>query len=284
MPVRLSLKNITVAVKTALDEDVGSGDITTRCIARPADRAAGVIRAQAPGVIAGVLAVKEVFRQLDVRVKVRAMKTDGMPVRRGEVLIRITGPAAPIIIGERTALNFLGMLSGIATITAQYVKALRGTKTCKTRIFDTRKTPPGLRGLVKHAVAAGGGCNHRMGLYDAVLIKDNHIALAGSLAEAIRRVRKGLGSRKRCIEVEAEDMDQVGTALESGADIILLDNFPPARIREAVKLIQGQAVVEVSGGLELKAIKAAALRGVDRVSIGALTHSTPWLAMHMELE
>jgi nicotinate-nucleotide pyrophosphorylase (carboxylating) len=129
-------------------------------------------------VIAGIPVVKEVFCQLDRRVKVQAMKTDGRQVRRGDMLVRITGPAAPIIIGERTALNFLGMLSGIATITAQYVKVLRGTK---TRVFDTRKTPPGLRGLVKYAVSAGGGCNHRMGLYDAVLIKDNHIASAGSL-------------------------------------------------------------------------------------------------------
>ncbi len=281
MPVRLPLKNIAAAVKTALDEDVGSGDITTRCIARPADRATGIIRAQAPGVIAGIPVVKEVFRQLDLRVKVRAMKTDGMPVRRGEVLMRITGPAAPILIGERTALNFLGMLSGIAAITAQYVKVLQGTK---TRVFDTRKTPPGLRGLVKYAVSVAGGCNHRMGLYDAVLIKDNHLALAGSLGEAICRVRKGPGSRRRCIEVEAEDMDQVRTALESGADIILLDNFSPARIREALKLIRGQAVVEVSGGLDLKTVKTAALKGVDRVSIGVLTHSAPWLAMNLELE
>lgn len=276
----LSLHAVREAVRRALAEDVGRGDLTTRWIARPSDRAGGAITAQGRGVLAGVPVVQEVFRQLDPRVRVAAGKSEGAAVKPGDVLARISGPAAAVLTGERTALNFLGLLSGVATATAEFVRAVAGTR---AGIYDTRKTDPGLRRLVKYAVAAGGGCNHRMGLYDAILIKDNHIALAGSLTEAVRRVRAG--SRKRLpVEVEAESLAQVREALAAGAEIILLDNLGPADLRAALKLTHGRAETEVSGEMNLAKSRAAARLGVDRISVGALTHSSRWLPMHLELE
>jgi nicotinate-nucleotide pyrophosphorylase (carboxylating) len=280
MPPYLSPAAVTEAVRRALAEDVGRGDITTRWIARASDRARGAISAQAEGVVAGVPVVKEVYRQLDPRVTVTAVAPEGAAVKPGDVLVTLAGPAAPILTGERTALNFLGLLSGIATATAHYVRAVRGTR---TGIYDTRKTAPGLRRLVKYAVAAGGGCNHRMGLYDAVLIKDNHIALAGSLTEAVRRVRAG-ARRRLPVEVEAENLRQVREALAAGVEIILLDNLSPAQLKQALALTRGRVETEVSGDMDPAKSRAAAKFGVDRISVGALTHSSRWLPMHMEFK
>jgi nicotinate-nucleotide pyrophosphorylase (carboxylating) len=271
---------VAEAVRRALAEDIGTGDVTTRAIARDHDRVRGIISAQAAGVVAGLPVAQEVFRQLDARTRFRRLCPEGASVRRGTALAEIYGPAAAVLTGERTALNFLGLLSGIATATRNFVRALGRTQ---ARVYDTRKTPPGLRRLAKYAVAAGGGNNHRAGLYDAVLIKDNHIRLAGGLAEAVRRARRAARGRLP-IEVEAENLNEVREALEAGADIILLDNMPASRLRRAVALARGRAVLEVSGGLRLPQARAAARLGVDRISIGALTHSSPWLPLHLELE
>jgi len=276
----LPTKAIVEAVKIALAEDIGSGDITTQCLANSKARISGIIAAQAEGVIAGIPVVAEVFRQLSKQVKVVILKKDGARVHKQDIILRVHGPAAPILTGERTALNFLGMLSGIATQTAAYVDALKGTH---TRVLDTRKTTPGLRQLVKYAVAAGGGHNHRMGLYDAVLIKDNHITLTGSVTEAVQCVKQNC-RRRIPIEVEVETLAQVEEAVQAGADIILLDNLSGNVLRQAVARVRGRAQTEVSGGLNLRSAKAAARLGVDRISVGAITHSAPWLPMHMELE
>jgi nicotinate-nucleotide pyrophosphorylase (carboxylating) len=280
MNLVLPKKVIADIVARALAEDLGTGDITTRAIARAGDTMQGCISAQAPGVVAGIPLVKEVFRQVEAKVRVKPIVADGAQVKPGDELVRLSGPAAAILTGERTALNFLGMLSGMATVTSRYVKAVAGTSTC---IYDTRKTPPGLRALSKYAVAAGGGTNHRIGLFDAVLIKDNHIGLAGSVTQAVNRVRAHV--RKHLpIEVEAETLAQVKEALAAKAEVILLDNMTMTQLREAVKLIARRAEVEVSGSVPLAQVGAIARLRVDRISVGALTHSAPWLPMHLEWE
>lgn len=281
MVVTRMKKLISQAVKNALAEDIGSGDITTRGIARAGDVITAYIAAQAEGVVAGIPVAREVFRQLSRHIKLTQKKNDGARVRRQDIILRIQGPAAPILTGERTALNFLGMLSGIASLTKTYVDALKGTR---TRVLDTRKTTPGLRQLVKYAVTRGGGQNHRMGLYAAVLIKDNHIAIAGgSITEAIERLRRKCG-KSVPIEIEAETLEQVEEAVAAGADIILLDNLKGKALQQAVTIVHRRAQIEVSGGMNLQSAKAAACLGVDRISVGAITHSAPWLPMHMELE
>jgi len=267
-------------VQQALREDVGPGDCTTRAIARPGDRMRAVVYAQGRGVLAGVPLVREVYRQLDRRVQVRVLKKDSAAVRAGDRLLRISGPAGAILTGERTALNFLGCLSGIATQTAAYVQVMKGTG---TQVWDTRKTVPGMRLLAKYAVRAGGGHNHRNGLYDAVLIKDNHVALAQGIGEAVRRTRQVLGARVPIV-VEAENLRQVREALSARAEVILLDNLSGRRLAHALRGIRGRARTEVSGGLTLRTARTAARLGVDRVSIGALTHSAPWLPLHLEVE
>jgi len=277
--MQLTKTLLTETVRLALAEDVGRGDITTRWTVRRRETMNAVISAQASGVVAGLPLVREVYRQLDRRVKVHPQKQEGSQARNHDPLVTISGPAAPILTGERVALNFLGMLSGIATKTAAFVDAVRGTR---TKIYDTRKTAPGLRALAKYAVVMGGGVNHRFGLYDGVLIKDNHINLAGSLTEAVRRAKEAAG-RRFPIEVEAESLDQVLEALEVGVDILLLDNLSQAELKQALKMIAGRAQTEVSGGVDVKAARAAAKLGVDRVSVGSLTHSAAWLPMHMEL-
>jgi nicotinate-nucleotide pyrophosphorylase (carboxylating) len=280
MKLSLPKKLITDMVARALAEDVGFGDITTRAITREKDAMRGSITAQAPGVVAGIPLVREVFRQLDARVKVEPVTADGTKVKPGQELVRLVGPAGAILTGERTALNFLGMLSGMATLTHRYVEAVAGTS---TKIYDTRKTPPGLRLLSKYAVAAGGGTNHRIGLFDAILIKDNHIGLAGSVTQAVIRMRAH--DRKHLpVEVEAETLSQVEEALAIKAEVILLDNMSFAHLRDAVKLINHRAEVEVSGSVPLAAVRTIAHLGVDRISVGALTHSAPWLPMHLEWE
>jgi nicotinate-nucleotide pyrophosphorylase (carboxylating) len=280
MKLSLPKKIVADIVKRALAEDVGTGDITTKWIARPGDKMSGTISAQAPGVVAGLPLVAEVFRQIDPKVKVKALCHDGKKIKSGHDLVHISGPAASILTGERTALNFLGMLSGMASATNRYVEAVAGTS---TKIFDTRKTPPGLRILSKYAVAAGGGTNHRVGLYDAVLIKDNHIGLAGSVRDAIFRVRSK-SRRPIDVEVEAETLAQVREALEAKVEVILLDNMKFAQLREAVRLINHKTKIEVSGSVPLAEARSIAHLGVDRISVGGITHSAPWLAMHLEWE
>ena len=283
MQKKLLKKDIKKIVSLALQEDVGQQDITTTAIAKPNDYIAGAIIVQAAGVIAGLPLVKEVFSQLNKEVELIIIKKEGQKVKKGDKILILKGNAAAILTGERTALNFLALLSGIATITNKYVEMAKNTR---TEILDTRKTPPGLRTLVKYAVSVGGGTNHRFGLYDGILIKDNHIKLAGSLKTAIARVRKNIKNKDKSllIEVEAENLAEVSEALAAKADIILLDNMSLSQLKQAKKIIGKKAKLEVSGGLTLKMLRNILDLNLDRASIGALTHSTTWLSMHLEID
>jgi nicotinate-nucleotide pyrophosphorylase (carboxylating) len=263
-------------VKEALREDVGRGDITTIATVKAGAKAKAEIKAKEAGVIAGLMVAKEVFRQIDRRIKFVPKVKDGATVKKGKIITTISGPARGILTGERLALNFLQQLSGIATLTKQFVARVGGRG---TKILDTRKTTPGLRALEKYAVKMGGGTNHRFGLYDAVLIKDNHIALAGGVEKAIK-VFKG----KRKIEIEAKKVSQVKKAIEAGADIILLDNMSLKNLRTAVKLCKKAKVkTEASGGVNLKTIGKIAKTGVAFISVGALTHSAKALDISLDI-
>lgn len=266
-------------VATALAEDVGPGDLTTRLCVPAGARAVGTIVAKRPGIHSGLYVAEEVFRQLDERMVFEAFVGEGDPIEAGTTLARITGLARPMLTGERVALNFLQHLCGIATLTNAYVQAIEGTGCV---LLDTRKTMPGLRALEKAAVRAGGGYNHRFALYDGLLVKDNHIRAAGGVAAAIEAARRGVHPGLR-IEVEAQTFEQIEEALEAGADIILLDNFPPEQVAEAVRRIRGRAKTEASGGITLENVRAYAEAGVDFVSAGALTHSAPALDLSLEL-
>jgi nicotinate-nucleotide pyrophosphorylase (carboxylating) len=271
-------------VARALAEDVGSGDVTTAATVPSEARARARIVQKAPGVAFGFDLVAETMRQCGVehvdRLVVEGQWRDAVPT---EVLLA-SGPAVALLVAERTALNFLGHLSGIATLTARFVEAVAGTG---TRILDTRKTTPGLRGLEKAAVAAGGGVNHRLGLYDAILIKENHIALADGVAKAIYLARKA--QPQLPIEVEVRNLDETAYALGVGADRLLLDNMDPETVRGAVKLRDQNGgedgpTLEASGGISLENVRATAEAGVDFISIGALTHSAPSLDFSLLLE
>jgi nicotinate-nucleotide pyrophosphorylase (carboxylating) len=255
-------------IRRALKEDIGSGDVTSNSII-PADAAMnGKIIAKQNGIVAGLDVARATFEILDSRIQFRAKVSEGSPVETSQTLATLSGPARPLLTAERTALNFLGRMSGIATLTHRFVEAVTGTKAV---ILDTRKTVPGLRTLDKLAVKRGGGQNHRIGLYDMILIKDNHIDFAGSLTEAVRRARYA----NMCleIEVEARTLDDVKEALELGVERILLDNMTLAMMREAVALNAGQAKLEASGNVTLETVRQVAETGVDYISIGALTHS-----------
>ena len=265
-------------VRRALDEDLGSGDLTTDATVDPGRRARGVFIVKAPCVLAGLDVAAETFRQVDASVAVSSRRLDGERCAPGDEIAVVNGPARALLIAERTALNFLQRLSGIATRTRQFVDAAAGRIT----ILDTRKTTPTLRALEKYAVAAGGGTNHRAGLYDAILIKDNHIRLAGGVAAAIERVRRQ--SPQLRIEVEAQTLAEVDEALASAADIILADNMSPADVRETVVRARGRAKVEVSGGVTLERIQELGGTGADYVSVGALTHSAPAVDISFEIE
>lgn len=266
-------------VRAALAEDLGdAGDITSRTVIPPGARANAALVAREAGVVAGLPVAARVFALVNPEVVIEPLRRDGSAVTRGTVLARIRGPATDVLAAERTALNFVGHLSGIATRTARFVAAVAGTG---TRILDTRKTTPGLRVLEKYAVRAGGGTNHRVGLYDAVLIKDNHIAVAGSVARAVKAARTGTGTP---IEVEVDTLAQAREAVEAGADIILLDNMDPATMREAVRLIDGRALTEASGGIDLDRVRQVAETGVDRISAGALTYGVPRLNVAIDFE
>jgi nicotinate-nucleotide pyrophosphorylase (carboxylating) len=282
--MELSAAEIRRAVQAALAEDIGSGDATTLATVPKTATAKAVLRAREPLVVAGLDFAEAAFRELSTAVKIKRLAKDGRRVKAGAILLKISGPARAILGAERVALNFVQRLSGIATLTAQFVEAIKGTH---AQILDTRKTTPGWRRFEKYAVACGGGKNHRFGLFDLVLIKDNHLAALrnaqpNAIAAAVRRARKKFPRLK--IEVEADTLEQAGQAADAGADIILLDNMNPARLRRAVKKIKGRAKTEASGGVNLENIRAMAKTGVDFISVGALTHSAPAVDIGLDFE
>jgi nicotinate-nucleotide pyrophosphorylase (carboxylating) len=275
----LAPSTLRAFVDLALTEDLGPGDLTTRALFPKAVPAEAVITAKQAGVVAGLPVARAVFQQVDRRLKFRALVKEGERIKSGTVLAAIRGDGRSILTGERVALNFLQRLSGIATLTAQFVDAV---KSARVAILDTRKTTPGLRLLEKYAVRIGGGRNHRFGLYDAILIKDNHLALHGSLADAVRRARSR-APRRRGVEVEAATLAEVEAAVRAGADAILLDNMSLDQLRKAVRLAGGRVFLEASGGVTLANVRDVASTGVDAISIGALTHSAPALDLSLEL-
>lgn len=261
---------IAPIVRAALAEDLGrAGDVTAQaCI--PADtRMSAVFATRKPGVVAGLACARLSLAELDPTAKFEALVADGAHVEPGQALARVEANARALLSAERTGLNLLGRLSGIATLTNAYVQAVDGTA---ARIVDTRKTTPGLRALEKYAVRCGGGVNHRFGLDDAILIKDNHVAACGSVGEAVRRAKAFAGHLMK-VEVEIDRLDQLDEALAPGPDVVMLDNFSLADLREAVARARGRAVLEASGGVNLETVRAIAETGVDVISVGALTHS-----------
>jgi nicotinate-nucleotide pyrophosphorylase (carboxylating) len=267
------------AVAAALAEDLGTaGDITTDAIIPSDAEAQATIVARKEGVIAGLDLAEATFGALDPDMQFHRAVQDGARVEADAVLARVAGKTRALLTAERVALNFLGRLSGIATMTAAYVAAVEGTR---ARIACTRKTTPGLRALEKYAVRAGGGVNHRFGLYDAVLVKDNHIAASGGLSNALGRLRTRIGHLVK-IEVEVDTIDQLGEALAFPIDAVLLDNMDVAMLKEAVRLVAGRVKTEASGGVSLETVREIALSGVDLISVGALTHSATSLDLSLE--
>lgn len=256
-------------IRTALAEDIGAGDLTTEATIAPEATAKAYLIAKEDFTLAGIEVAQQVFRTVDTQIGFFAHKKDGDTVERGERLAEMQGPAASLLMGERVALNLLQRMSGVATLTAQFVAAVVGTA---AQIVDTRKTTPGLRILEKYAVRMGGGRNHRYALYDGVLIKENHISAAGGIAAAVEAARRRL-SHIHKIEVETQNLDEVREALAVGADVVLLDNMDLATLRRAVALVGGHALTEASGGVTLQSVRAIAETGVDLISVGALTHS-----------
>lgn len=274
----LATENIDSLIEAALAEDVGPGDVTTDAVIPMDMTCRGKIVCKADGVIAGLSITQRVFQLVDPRIQFDPKTRDGERVQEDQIVARLFGPARGILRGERVGLNFLQHLSGIATITAKYVKAVDGTK---TQILDTRKTTPGLRGLEKYATRMGGAVNHRMGLYDAVLIKDTHLALTGGIGPALRCARKVYPEGD--INVEVSNSQELEQAIADKAPRILLDNFAPGQVREAMQVIRGRAQVEVSGGVQVNNARAYALAGADYISVGALTHSAVALDFSMKV-
>lgn len=267
------------AVRRALAEDLGlAGDITTDATIAETATVRAVIAARKPGIIAGLDVAEEVFFQVDEDIRFQAIVDDGQRVDAGTAIAEIEGPARGILSGERVALNFLGHMSGIATLTSAYVGKIRDTG---ATIVCTRKTAPGLRAFEKYAVRAGGGMNHRFGLYDAVLIKDNHVAAAGGIAGAVRAAKSRAGHMVK-IEVEIDRLDQLDDAVDEGADIVMLDNMDLDTMREAVRRVPGHVITEASGGVSLDTVRAIAETGVDLISVGAITHSAPVLDLGLD--
>lgn len=268
-------------VRAALDEDHASNDITTLATIIPTRRARAALVAREPGALCGVPLALAAFVQCDDKVEIRVDTEDGQRVESGATVLFLTGRARGLLAAERTALNFLQRLSGVATMTARYVDAVRGTR---ARIVDTRKTTPGWRRLEKYAVRCGGGTNHRESLADAVLVKDNHLAaLDGDVALAVRRARE-LTPPGTFVQIECDHLDQVHAAVAAGADAVLLDNMSLAMMRDAVALAAGRALTEASGGVKLETVRAIAETGVDRISVGALTHSAPSMNLALDFE
>ena len=266
-------------VGRALAEDVGPGDITTRATVAAGISCRAQVVAKEEAVVAGLFVVEATFRAVGPAITFQSAVEDGAHVRVGAVVAELAGDVRVVLTGERTALNFLQRMSGIATLAARYVEAVKGTK---ARILDTRKTAPGLRLLDKYAVRMGGACNHRIGLFDGVLIKDNHIRAADGIAAAVRRARAACENSAR-IEVEAQSMGQVEEALAAGVDVIMLDNMGVEEVGQAVALIAGRAETEVSGGVTLDTVRAYAERGVDYISVGEITHSAPAVDFSLEI-
>jgi len=256
-------------IRFALAEDIGPGDVTTASVLTGQETGTAMAVAKADMILAGIDVFRETFLFLDPNIRFTNCLEDGREIRRGGILAEFSGGLAGILTAERTALNFLQRMSGIASMTRQYVQAVAGTR---ARILDTRKIVPGLRILDKYAVRVGGGGNHRFALYDGVLIKDNHITAAGGITPAIERTRRNIPHTLK-IEVEVKDMDEVREALAAGADAVMLDNMAPAAMSEAVRLIDGRVPVEASGNVTLATVRQIAETGVDFISVGALTHS-----------
>jgi nicotinate-nucleotide pyrophosphorylase (carboxylating) len=262
----------------ALAEDVGPGDVTSEALFDAGGRCRAEVVLKEPGVVCGLVVLRGVFSRLDAEADIERLVEEGARVDRAVVVARVTGWAGALLTGERVALNLLARLSGVATTTRAFVDAVSGTGVA---ILDTRKTTPGLRTLERYAVRTGGGINHRRGLYDAVLVKDNHLKLAGGVEAAVRRLRV---KTSLPIEIEADTIEQVEQALEVGVERILLDNMSPATVARAVELVAARAQLEVSGGVTLENVRAYAETGVDAISIGALTHSARSLDVSMEVE
>jgi nicotinate-nucleotide pyrophosphorylase (carboxylating) len=273
-------EQIKAIVQRALAEDVGSGDVTSQWILPPEMRVRGCFLAKAQGVLAGLEVVRQVFRQVDERIAFQAHMKDGDSLSVGDTPATVEGPAASILTAERTALNFLQRMSGIATLSHRYVEAVAGTKAV---ILDTRKTAPGLRLLDKWAVRLGGGQNHRLGLYDMVLIKDNHIAAAGGITQAVERVRQR-NQQRLAVEVEVKSLAELEEALALSVDRIMLDNMDLNEMRRAVEVTAGRVPLEASGNVTLENVAAIAATGVDYISVGALTHSVKALDISLEVE
>ncbi len=276
----LELKAAETLIELALKEDVGSGDITTDNIIPAETRRKAKMVAKADGVVAGLPIAEMVFRSLDSDLSWKVLTPEGSKVAKGDVMVEFEGTYRALLTGERTALNFLQRLSGIATMSAKYAEAV---KDFKTVILDTRKTLPGFRMLDKYAVKTGGASNHRIGLYDMAMIKDNHIEVAGGITQAVNAVRRKINAGIQ-IEVETTTLEQVQEAIDAGADIIMLDNMNNETMRKGVELIAGRAKVEASGNMTLERLREVAATGVDFISIGALTHSVNALDISQRLE
>jgi nicotinate-nucleotide pyrophosphorylase (carboxylating) len=276
-PVDLSLLRDTLLL--ALREDIGTGDLTSRATISPNARATAQYTTKQELVVAGISVAQEIVRLVDPTLQFEILTSDTTSVSSGKALATVRGPARSILMAERTSLNFLQRMCGIATLTRRYVDRIQGTL---ARIVDTRKTVPGLRVLDKYAVSCGGGMNHRIGLFDGVLIKNNHLAFHSSVANAIEQARRSLGHLVK-IEVEVRDLGQLQTALAAGADVVLLDNFNPAETRKAVEIVARRVPVESSGGITLDNVRDFAEAGVDYISVGALTHSVPAVDIHLRV-
>ena len=263
-------KNVDNLIEMALEEDVGSGDVTTGSIIPKGQMGRAQITAKKPTVVAGLFLVERILHRLDPAITVSCNVSDGKKVNTGSVLCRMEGPYDVLLTGERTVLNFLQRLCGVATLSHRFARAVRHTQ-CK--VLDTRKTTPGFRSLEKYAVRCAGAHNHRIGLYDAILIKENHIAAAGSIPKAIKKSRKAHPDLP--VEVEVSNIEEMVLAVEYGADIVLLDNMNLGQISKGVQLVGDRVILEVSGGVTLSRVKQIAETGVHRVSVGALTHSAP---------
>jgi nicotinate-nucleotide pyrophosphorylase (carboxylating) len=284
MRVELSDQEIRAAVKSALAEDIGVGDATTLATVPETATARAVMRAREPLVVAGLDFAAAAFNELSPKIKIEKVSRDGQSANSDEILLEVSGPARAILSAERVALNFVQRLSGVATLTAQFVDAVKSTA---AQILDTRKTTPGWRRFEKYAVVCGGGKNHRLGLFDMILIKDNHLATLRSeqpnaIAAAISRARKKFPKLK--VEVEADTLEQVEQAAAAGADIILLDNMNAIQLRLAVQKVKGRAQTEASGGVNLASVRTIGGTGVDFISVGALTHSARAVDIGLDFE
>lgn len=284
VPFPLPPEEVRDQVRRALAEDAGWGDVTTAALIPPGVEARGRVVLREPGVIAGLPVAAAVYAVLDPAVRWRPLATDGASLPADTPVAELAGPAASLLTGERVALNYLQRLSGIATLTARYVAAIAGTGAV---LVDTRKTTPGLRSLEKYAVRCGGGHNHRHGLSDGVLVKDNHLAFLSRQGVGLRRavaLARAAAPHALRIEVEVDRLEQIDEALDGGADVILLDNMPPATLAEAVRCIAGRARTEASGGITLDTIRACAEAGVDLISVGALTHGARALDLGLDFD